>query len=267
MTQPNAVSRVVVTGAAGLIGSVVAADLSADHDVVALDRRWRAGNVRRVDTRKRRRAERAFAGADAVVDLASTPSVGAPWRVVLGNNLSAATTCFEIAAELGIRRVVYASSNHVTGGYEQDEPYASVLAGRYDGLDPADLRPISSADPIRPDSPYAVGKAAAELAGRLVAETHGVSVICLRLGHVMRANSPRTPRDYSTFLSHRDLVHLVRCALTAPDDVRFAVVYGVSANTWRIWDLDEPRRLLHYEPVDDAESMRPVAQAGDVIAR
>lgn len=248
--------RVVVTGASGLIGTILCADLDRDHDVVALDRRPRRGGVRRLDTTSRRRTLMSFTGADAIVDLASIPSVSASWADVLDNNLAAATTCFDLAAELGVRRVVFASSNHATGLYERDEPYASVLAGCYDGFDPATLQRITSDWAPRPDSAYAVGKLAAELSGRLVAETRGVSVICLRLGHVSRTDEPRSTRDYATFLSHRDLAHLVRCALAAPDSVRYSVVYGVSANTWRIWDLDEPREVLGYRPVDNAEAFR-----------
>lgn len=248
--------RVVVTGASGLIGTIVRGDIDGDYDVVALDRRPRDCGVRRVDTANRRRTLMSFSGADAIVDLASIPSVSAPWPDVLANNLAAATTCFDVAAELGIRRVVFASSNHATGLYERDEPYASVIAGRYDGFDPATIPRITSSWTPRPDSPYAVGKLAAELTGRLVAETRGVSVICLRLGHVSRADEPCSRRDYATFLSHRDLTHLVRCALAAPDSVRYSVVYGVSANTWHIWDLDEPREVLGYHPLDNAEAFR-----------
>lgn len=255
-TEPLPLPRVVVTGAAGIVGRAVRAGLECDHVVIPVDRRRRGTDVRLLDTRNRRRARRLFAGADAVVDLAAIPRVGAPWSDILDNNLRAATTCFEVAAELGIRRVVYASSNHATGLFERDEPYASVLAGRHDGLHPDDIPLIGSWSTPRPDSPYGVSKIAAELAGRMIAETTGVSVICLRLGHVLRDDRPVSSRDFATYLSKADLVRLVRCALAAPDNLRFGVVYGVSANTWRIWDIAEARTLIGYEPLDDAERHR-----------
>ena len=57
-------------------------------------------------------------------------------------------------------------------------------------------------------------------------------------------------------MTHRDLVQLVRRCLEAPLDLRFAVFYGVSRNTWRIWDIEDAGSALGYAPVDDAESFR-----------
>ena len=110
--------------------------------------------------------------------------------------------------------------------------------------------------PIRPDGLYAVGKAFGEALGRLYADEHGLSVICLRLGTVNAADRPQVPRHFATLLTHADLVRLVRCAIDAPDDLRFAVFYGVSNNTWRFWDLTGPREAIGYEPQDNAETWR-----------
>jgi nucleoside-diphosphate-sugar epimerase len=152
--------------------------------------------------------------------------------------------------------VVVASSNHVTGIHERDEPYASVLAGRYDGLEPDAIPRIRADSPPRPDSFYAVGKCGAEAAGRYYAEEHGLSVICLRIGTVNRENRPRNAREFATLLTHRDLAQLVRRCLEAPLDLRFAVFYGVSQNKWRIWDIDDAAAAIGYQPLDDAESFR-----------
>jgi uronate dehydrogenase len=249
--------RIVVTGAAGLIGRLLTADLARDHDVVGLDRVWREGPLRRrQDVRRSGFARRAFAGADVVVDLAADPRVEAPWRNVVRGNIPATIGAFEAAREAGARRVVFASSNHVVGLYERDEPYASICAGRYAGLDPARIPRLTSDHPIRPDSPYGVGKAAGEAAGRLYAEEHGLSVICLRIGTVYAQDRPGSARGFATMLSHADLFRLVRASIDAPAEVRFAVLYGVSANTWRFWDIEEARRLVGYEAQDDAERWR-----------
>jgi hypothetical protein len=152
--------------------------------------------------------------------------------------------------------VVYASSNHVVGMYERDEPYASVVAGRYDGLDPALVPRLDASVPVRPDSLYGVGKAFGEAAARFYAEEHGLSVICLRIGTVTKRDRPVKPRDFATLLTHRDLVHLVDRCLSAPDSCRFAIVYGVSANTWRLWDIDAARDAIGYQPRDNAENWR-----------
>ena len=54
----------------------------------------------------------------------------------------------------------------------------------------------------------------------------------------------------STWLSHRDLLQLVKCSLTA--DVEFGIYYGVSDNRKRFWDISNAERELGYRPQDDA---------------
>ena len=198
---------------------------------------------------------RAFAGADAIVHLAETAGDAADWQTVWRNNMRGTLYALEAARLARVRRFVYASSNHVTGGYEQDEPYLSVAAGRYDGLRPQDIPLLDARTPIRPDSPYAVGKALGEAAARHYADAFGLQVICLRIGTVNAQGRPTRPRHYATLLTHGDLVRLVAASLEAPTDRPFAVVYGVSANTWRFWDVAEGA-AIGYVPQDDAEEFR-----------
>jgi uronate dehydrogenase len=115
---------------------------------------------------------------------------------------------------------------------------------------------ITTAMVVRPDSPYGVGKALGEAAARYYAEEHGVSVFCLRIGTLNRAGRPSTARHFATLITHADMARLVRCCIEAPLDLNFGVFYGVSANRWRIWDIDDARRLVGYEPEDDAEAWR-----------
>ena len=239
-------SRIVITGARGLIGGILTEGLGAEHEVEGVD--VRSG----VDMRDLAAAERALDGAEVVVDLAANPRTDTPWHEVWANNLPATANALEAAQRVGARRVVFASSNHVTGLYERDEPYRRILAGDYGGLDPAAIRRITTADPIRPDGPYGVGKAFGEAAGRFYADTYGLSVICLRIGTVNAEDGPRNARERATLLTHRDLVHLVGACAGAPEDVGFGIFYGVSANSWRIWDIADAERTVGYRPRDDA---------------
>jgi nucleoside-diphosphate-sugar epimerase len=198
----------------------------------------------------------AFGKADAVIDLAADPSADASWEAVRENNIPATLNALTAAHQAGVSRVVFASSNHVVGMFEHEEPYASIVAGRHQGIDPGTLARIDSQSPIRPDGPYAVGKALGEAAGRYFSEVHGVSTICLRIGTVNRENRPLNERHFATLLTHRDLIQLVERSLAAPASPGFAVFYGVSRNTWRIWDIDEAREAIGYEPRDDAEQWR-----------
>ena len=245
-----------MTGAGGRIGGIVLDALSGEFAVHGLDVNRGPGVELVGDMTKPRQVERAFEGIRAVVDLAADSSVSASWESVRENNVPATVNALEAARKAGVRRVVFASSNHVVGMYEHDEPYASVVAGAYDGLDPGGLPRLGADVPIRQDGPYGVGKAFGEAAARYYSEMFGLSVICLRIGTVNRANRPESPRQFATLLTHRDLVHLVRRCLVAHESLRFGVYYGVSANTWRFWDIDEARRAIGYAPQDDAESWR-----------
>jgi uronate dehydrogenase len=247
---------VVITGAAGMIGRVLRAELADQYSLRTIDHLPASGIDLATDARSPERMESAFTGAAAVLELAASSSVSTTWKVVLENNLAATVATLEAARRAGVPRVVVASSNHATGMHERDEPYASVLAGRYESLDPGALPRIRADSAIRPDSFYAVGKCAAEAAARFYAEEYGLSVICLRIGTVNRENRPRNHREFATLLTYRDLAQLVRRCLEAPPDFGFGVFYGVSRNTWRIWDIEDAASALGYEPLDDAESFR-----------
>lgn len=252
--------RVLVTGAAGIVGSVLREGLGEGYELRGLDRR-RAPGVRRGDVCRPWTISRAVAGTDAIVDLATGSAVSLPWRSVR-RDVGGRIAVLEAARRHGVPRYVFASSNHVVGGYEREPPYARICAGDYAGLDPAEIPAIGTDWPVRPDSPYAVGKLFVEAAARLYAEEHGLSCLCLRLGTVLPGDRPTRPRHFATQLTHADLVRLVDCALRAPDDLRFGVYFGVSANTWRFWEIAGARRELGYEPRDDAERFRaPAASA------
>jgi nucleoside-diphosphate-sugar epimerase len=248
--------RVLVTGASGLIGSVLWERLAGDHTLSGIDLHGdRARGVARGDVRRPRSIRRAFRGIDAVVDLATGAAVDLPWRDV-EKDLRGRINVLEAIRARGVKRYIFASSNHVTGMYELEQPYASIVAGAYDGLEASAIPLIRPDGPVRPDTPYGVGKACAEAAGRYFAEQYGISCLCLRIGTVRADDRPRRPRDYATLLTHSDLARLVDCALRAPLTLQYGVYYGVSANTWRFWDIANAREQLDFVPTDDAERFR-----------
>ena len=248
--------RLAITGAGGLIGGLLATGFAERYELTRIDMADGDGVDVVADSTDLEALISAFRGVSYVVDLAADPAADAPWWSVRANNIPATLNALEAAHRAGVRRLVFASSNHVTGMYEHDEPYASIVKGAYEGLEPDALRRITPADPIRPDGPYGVGKALGEAAGRMYTELHDLSVICLRIGTVNAEGRPRSARQFATLLTHGDLVQLVGCALEAPPSVRFGIFYGVSGNTWRFWDIDDARARLGYEPRDDTEQFR-----------
>jgi NAD+ dependent glucose-6-phosphate dehydrogenase len=235
--------QVAITGSDGLIGRVLHARLS---DRFAA--RWLTRED--ADVTDLAALERAFAGAHAVVHLAADADVDASWDELLPANLIGAYHAFEAAKRAAVRRVVFASSNHVTGMYVRDDDRFTHAAH------PAE---VATDAPVRPDSLYGASKAWGEALGRFYAERRGLEVVCLRIGAVTEDDTPIDPasrneppavarRVPGMWLSHRDCASLVESALTA--EVQFAIVNGVSDNAGRWFSLDEGRRLLGWEPRD-----------------
>jgi nucleoside-diphosphate-sugar epimerase len=250
--------RLLITGAAGLIGTVLMRGLEGRYLVSGVDRaRRRPENVMRMDLAKSKAGHgRGYDGVDAVIDLAGIPGLATASEVVWKNNIPATMNSLEAARRAGVRRYVFASSNHVTGMYERELPWSAIVAGEYGEVDPEAIPQIRTSSPIRPDSAYAVGKAAGEVAARWYSDTYGLSAICLRIGTVNRADRPEKARHFATLLTHADLLRLVDCALEAPEELRFGVYYGVSRNTWRFWDISDAAAEIGYDPQGDAERFR-----------
>src|SRR4030095_12877602 len=105
-----------------------------DYKSAGVDARRGRSGLRRFDMARLRHAERVVDGADVVIDLASA-HWKQPWEAVRDNNIPPPCNPVGGARRRGARRVIYASSNHVTGLYERDDPYARIVAGDYDGLE------------------------------------------------------------------------------------------------------------------------------------
>jgi uronate dehydrogenase len=233
--------HVLVTGAAGSIGSVVCHGLTdRGHTVTGLDRvpepegtafRWFTADCADPDA-----VEEVFrslvggAGLDAVVHLAGFPSE-ASLPEELESHVVTTAALLDAMVRHGVTRIVYAGSNHAVGR----TPRRDLLS--------VDARP-------RPDTFYGVAKVAAEAVLSLYVDRHGIDAVSTRIGSFLA--EPETRRGLSTWLSHDDAVRMFDACLTTPDP-GFAVIYGVSANTRGWWDL-APGRALGYEPQDDAEA-------------
>ena len=240
--------RVLVTGAAGNIGRVVASGLvDRGHEVVGLDLtvepegftgRWFTADCADPDAVAAVFDALDTAGSvEAVVHLASIPSEAA-LPVILESHVVTTAALLDAMVSHGVTRIVYASSNHAVGR----APRTDVL-----GVDV----------PPRPDTFYGVGKVAAEALLRLYVDRHGLDAVATRIGSFLP--HPETRRHLSTWLSHDDAVRMVEACLSAPDP-GFAVLYGISANTRAWWDL-EPGRALGYDPQDDAEDFAATIEA------
>jgi nucleoside-diphosphate-sugar epimerase len=249
--------KVLITGASGLVGSVLRNGLADAYTLSGVDIVPIEGFDSLVaDTTNLSSIQPAFDGVDTVIDLASIPSQFSPWDVVYRNNLPSTHNALEAARVAGARRVIFASSNHATGNYENDHPYSAIIAGRYDGLDPDAIPLVTTSMPIRPDGAYGIGKAFGEAAGRYYSDLFGLSVLCMRIGTLNREGRPMAPRQFATLLTHGDLLRLVESCIEATDSLRFGIYYGVSDNKWRFWDISNSRDEIGYRPQGNAETWR-----------
>jgi nucleoside-diphosphate-sugar epimerase len=173
--------RICVTGAAGLAGRTVVRDLREHgYEVVATDVvQGPDRDVLRADLTDYGQAVEALAGADAVVHLANIPAPGLSTPAVTFNaNMAMNFNVFQAAAQLGLGRVVWASSE-TTLGLPFDVPprYAPVDEDHY---------------PV-PTSTYALSKVATEAVARHFAEWAGIPFVALRFSNIMN------PSDYEKF--------------------------------------------------------------------
>lgn len=249
------VGRVLVTGMSGLIGSALRKRLDGRLALRALNRRDIAGvECRRGDIADLAAIEPAFKDVDVVVHLAAAAGGSVPWESILQNNLVGTYNVLEAARRAGVRRVIFASSGATVTGYEQDEPYASLVAGKTSGLTSWPM--LTEEAPVRPAALYGVSKVYGEALGRQYADEHGLSVLCIRIGRVKAEDRPTTPRDFSVWLSQRDCVQIIERAIDAPADLRFGVFFATSDNRWSYRDLGQARSALGFQPQDRAEDHR-----------
>ena len=210
--------KVLITGSAGTIGTVLTAGLQ--HEITPFD-------LPAHDARSLEHLARACDGHDAVVHLA--------WDAAVENytsgdinpdNALMAFNAYRAAELSGVRRVVMASSVHA------------------DDATRAHGGPMSPAAVPTPDSPYGATKVFVEALGRYYAG-RALEVACVRFGgvqleHATRHDFAPGQHVHSSWLSHHDCVALVDACLTAEIPANFTVVYGVSESDEQVHDTSYP---------------------------
>jgi len=235
--------NILVTGAAGDIGSRLRRLLKGVYSRI----RWSdirtppdlgaAEEFLPADLSDDAQVETIVAGMDGIVHLGGF-SVEGPWDTIHKANIVGCYNVFEAAYRAGVKRIVFASSNHAVGFYPRDKKI---------GVDVT----------VRPDSRYGVSKAFGEALGALYADKHGLRVTCIRIGNV--GDAPIDKRRLSIWLKPEDLLELIRIGLEHPD-IRFEVFYGCSDNAAAWWDNANALRF-GYRPQGRAEDYRAQAMA------
>lgn len=241
-------TRVLITGAAGLVGRCLRRELAGRYPRLVLLDRDDAGPagpaevIVRMDIADLGGLRAAFTDVDVVIHLAGIPDE-APFDDLLMANFVGTRNVFEAARRTGVGRVIFASTNHVVGFYERSQQ-------------------VGPDDPMRPDTMYAVTKGAGELVARLYHDKYGLDVVVVRIGSLRAA--PENRRQLKTWLSEGDAGELfIRC-VEAPIG-GYRVVFGVSAVNSPWW-RNPAAALLGYvaqdTPAVEALSAREPAEEG-----
>jgi uronate dehydrogenase len=235
--------RLLLTGAAGGLGRVLRPRLKPlcrvlrVSDIAPMDAAGAGEETVLAPLQDAAAVHALVAGVEAIVHLGGI-SVEGPFEPILRANIVGLWNLYEAARKHSVKRIVFASSNHVTGFYAQDEV-------------------IVPADPVRPDGHYGLSKAFGENLSRFYFDRYGLETVCLRIGSSFP--EPKDRRMLATWLSYDDLERLVVASLTAPV-VGHSVVYGMSDNTTTWWD-NRSAAHLGYRPQDSSEPFRAAVEA------
>jgi UDP-glucose 4-epimerase len=212
--------RVLVTGGAGYIGSVVAAQLvAAGHDVTVLDD-LSTGHADAVPagatfvrgTLRDCAAEVLADGTDAVLHFAAKSLVGESvaepakyWSANLGGTLA----LLDAMREIGVRTIVFSSTAAVYGQPERT--------------------PITETDPTLPTSPYGASKLAVDTTLTEFARLYGFGAVSLRYFNV--AGAQRTTEGAWLGERHHPETHLIPAVLASVAAGRHVQIFGDDYDT------------------------------------
>ncbi len=245
--------RIVITGAAGRIGREIVEDLSRSYNLCLIDRYPVPGYQSIITDLSQYQGKAkfyssqeiasklwagAFDKAEIVIHLAEDPRAHASWVRVFNNNMVATWNVFQACAQYRVRRVVYASSNWVVKGLEQELAPACY--------EPEGPKIGSGANP-RPVNPYGIGKAFGERIGRILVDDSRISsFVAIRIGSF----TPNPPDDVD-YRRHAigglDLRNLFRRCVEAEFEGSH-IIYGVSAQKISPFDISYTTSLLCWEP-------------------
>jgi uronate dehydrogenase len=233
----------LLTGAAGGLGLALRERLKANCDVLRLSDKVAFGDagpreeVVLADLADAAAVHAMVQGVGAIVHLGGV-STEAPFEPILQANIVGVYNLYEAARKHGVRRIIFASSNHVTGYYRQGET-------------------INAGHPPRPDGLYGVSKAFGEDLSRFYFDRYGIETACVRIGSSFP--EPRDRRMLATWLSYDDLHRLITACLTTPV-LGHSIIFGMSDNAVTWWDNSQARHV-GFTPQDSSDVFREAVYA------
>ena len=242
-------ARILLTGAGGRIGSVLAKALEEEHqlrllDVTVPEKPARSDRVEWVeaDITDFERTVEAAKDIDCVIHLAATPNAK-DWDTVSRLNIHGTRNVFEAARRNRVPKIVFASSTHAVGMYDLSDPLTDDM-------------------PYNADSLYGISKAFGEVYLKYLCTKHGMTGIALRIGSFLE--SPQDARSLYTWISHQDLVRAVRACI-ATEEQGFHIVFGFSDNG-KLNIRNAGSRKIGFRALDRPQDARVGGRAQHAIA-
>lgn len=239
------IGKIVLTGAAGRLGSLCRAPLAAMCEtLVSTDLADGLSDLAaneqyvQADIGSQEAMYDLLSGAEMVVHFGSIADE-APWAEILHSNILSAYNIWEAAHQHGVRRIVFASSIHAVGM----QPKHAFIG--------TDAR-------HRPDTYYGLSKCFTEDLASLYWDKRGLETVAMRI--LSCSGEVGNSRALGSWLSDDDLIQLVEKSVTSPT-VGFTVVYGVSNND-RAGVDNSGASFLGYRPRDNAEDY-----AADILSK
>ena len=231
-------NRILLTGAAGGLGQALRPRLKANctvlrcADRVAFDSAGEQEEFVLAELADANAVMAMMQNVDAVVHLGGV-STEAAFEPILQANILGMYNLYEAARKQGVKRIIFASSNHVTGYYKQSET-------------------INAAHPPRPDGLYGVSKAFGEDLSRMYFDRYGIETACVRIGSSFP--EPKDRRMLASWLSYEDLHRLVTACLTTPV-LGHSIIFGMSNNAVTWWDNAHAKHI-GFIPKDSSNAFR-----------
>ena len=210
-----------------------------------------------------------LAAADYYPDFQMGDGVGS-WNIYNNNNINDLKTLFDLAVDIGIKKIIFSSTHRVMGMYEKEN------APEIYKID-SDII-IDHTKPVRPDSIYSVSKLFGENYGRLLADEGKIKFYVLRICSVREESMDhpyayaeygvqqkkweRNSEEYnfqvkrlkSLWQSRRDFSHMIDLCINNTT-VEFDIFYGISNNTRAWFDISNAKNKIGYQPKDNAENI------------
>ncbi len=228
-------SRILLTGAGGMLGKMLREQLNGYcdtlrvSDITDLADAADGEEVVSCDLGDMEAVRELVDGCDYIIHLGGM-SVENTFETILHANIRGTYNIYEAARQKGVKRILFASSNHTIGFHDRETR-------------------LDANSPTRPDSMYGVSKCFGESLARYYNDKYGIETAVVRIGSCFP--KPRNRRMMATWMSFDDFTDLVKRIYEA-DRVNYTIVYGASANNEQWWD-NRFAGFLGWVPKDSSE--------------